>query len=422
MLDFKFIRENTDQVEENCRAKGARFDREEFARLDRDRRDLLRETEGLQARRNQLAKETGRAKGRGEDISALKKDAADVSARLKERADQLREAEERFQSFCLDIPNLIHPSVPVGKDEAGNRTVRAWGEKPDFDFTPRPHWELSGQNGSFDFERAARMSGSRFAVYLGSFARLERVLIQFMLDFHTRRNGYTEVLPPFLVNARSMTGTGNLPKFREDLYKIEDQDLYLVPTAEVPLTNLHAGEQLDPDSLPLNYVAHTPCFRSEAGSYGKDIRGIIRQHQFNKVELLKFTLPENSDTELEQLTANAEAVLQALGLHYRVRLLCSGDMSFTSAKTYDLEVWMPARQDYLEISSCSNFSDFQARRAGIRYRSRDKKRKGFVHTLNGSGLAVGRTVAAILENGQRKNGEIVIPAVLRGFFSGEEIL
>jgi seryl-tRNA synthetase len=308
----------------------------------------------------------------------------------------------------------------LGKEASENQVLRVWGEKKEFDFNPRPHWELGEINGFLDLPRAAKITGSRFALYFGSLARLERVLINFMLDIHTGENGYTEILPPFLVNEESLIGTGNLPKFREDLFKVEGHNLYLVPTAEVPLTNIHRGEILDGETLPVSYVAYTPCFRSEAGSHGKDVRGIIRQHQFNKVELLKFASAEQSHQELEKLTQDAEKILQKLDLHYRVVLLCSGDISFSSLKTYDIEVWMPARQGYVEISSCSNFGDFQARRAKIKYNSNGEKR--FVHTLNGSGLALGRTVAAILENYQTEDGRIEIPEILREYFPGRTAL
>lgn len=421
MLDINYIRNNINQVEENSKAKGVDFDKERFLNLDQKRKELLQSTEMLQAQKNKLAKKTGAAKRNGEDMAKHQEESKQISEGLKGQIDQLKTVKENFEDFCLNIPNIFHNSVPIGLSEKDNIFVRAFKEKPKFDFDPKPHWDVMGKKGSFDFKRAGKISGSRFCVYLGSYAKLERVLINFMVEFHTKTNNYTEVLPPFMVNAQSLVGTGNLPKFEEDLYKIKNHDLYLIPTAEVPLTNLHSNEILDPDLLTIKYTAYTPCFRSEAGSYGKDIRGVIRQHQFNKVELLKFTLPEDSFAELETLTLDAESILKALGLHYRVNLLCSSDMSFSSAKTYDIEVWMPARNDYVEVSSCSNFGDFQARRAKIRFKSKDKKRVGFVHTINGSGLAIGRTVAAILENYQQKDGRVKIPEVLAEFFKGENL-
>jgi seryl-tRNA synthetase len=349
-----------------------------------------------------------------QDTRALEEQTTVFNGEISGIEKELIEVEETFQDILLNIPNLMDDSVPVGKDESDNRVIREWGEKPDFNFTPRSHWELGEMNGFLDLPRAAKISGSRFALYFDTLARLERILIQFMLDIHTAENGYIEVMPPFLVNSDSLVGTGNLPKFKADLFKVEDHNLYLIPTAEVPLTNIHREEILLESELPKSYVAYTPCFRSEAGSHGKDVRGIIRQHQFNKVELLKFTTAENSNHALEQLTQHAETILQKLNLHYRVVVLCSADLSFSSRKTYDIEVWMPARGKYVEISSCSNFADFQARRAKIKYKT--DKGKPFVHTINGSGLAVGRTVAAIMENYQTDSGKIRIPDVLNRFF------
>jgi seryl-tRNA synthetase len=343
-----------------------------------------------------------------------------LSQRIKALDDELAEIEKQLQEILLFIPNMPHESVVVGKDEKDNPVVKVWGEKPSFNFEPKPHWDIGEQLGILDFERAAKMTGARFTLYWGAGAELERALINFMLDMHTTKHGYTEVLPPFIVNSSSLIGTGQLPKFKNDLFKLEDWDYYLVPTAEVPVTNIHAGEILEEDELPKYYTAYTPCFRSEAGSYGKDTRGLIRQHQFNKVELVKIVKPEDSYSELESLLANAEAILQALGLHYRVVSLCTGDLGFAASKTYDIEVWLPGQDTYREISSCSNFEDFQARRADIRFRRKGKKKTELVHTLNGSGLAVGRTVVAILENYQQEDGSVVIPEALRPYMKGKD--
>lgn len=419
MLDLNFLRNHVDLVKQKAEAKGNAFDGDQFVRLDNRRRRLITEVEELKSRKNKLARETGLLKRQNQDTGHLEKESVAISAQMADLEKELKTVEKEFQDFILNIPNVFHDSVPIGKDESDNVMVREWGEKPAFDFDAKPHWELGESSGFLDFPRASKIAGARFALYFRNIAKLERVLIQFMLDVHSGENGYTEVVPPFLVNDQSLIGTGNLPKFAEDLFKIKDHNLYLVPTAEVPLTNIYRDEILKEEELPKNFVAYTPCFRSEAGSYGKDVRGIIRQHQFNKVELLKFTTPDTSFDELEKLTANAESILQKLGLHYRVVVLCSRDLSFSSAKTYDLEVWMPSRSSYLEISSCSNFIDFQARRARIRYKSTSGK-KGFVHTLNGSGLAVGRTVAAIMENYQQPDGTIAIPGVLKPFFGGED--
>ena len=329
-------------------------------------------------------------------------------------------SKQQFREILLLIPNMPHESVVVGAGEKDNPVVRTWGERPVFDFTPGPHWEIGESLGILDFERAARMSGARFALYWRMGAALERALISFMLDIHTRKHGYTEVLPPFMVNSNSLLGTGQLPKFSEDLFKLEGHDLYLVPTAEVPVTNIHANEVLNEEDLPKYYAAFTPCFRSEAGSYGKDTRGLIRQHQFNKVELVKIVRPESSYEELERLLSNAEVILRELGIHYRVVMLCTGDTGFSSAKTYDIEVWLPGQNTYREISSCSNFEDFQARRANIRYRRKGQNKTELVHTLNGSGLAIGRTLVAVLENFQRADGTVVIPPVLRPYMGGAE--
>ena len=421
MLDTNFIRNNLELVRKKVEAKGVPFAEDRFSAMDLRRRQLLARSEELKSRKNKLAKETGFLKKSGAPTRELELQSIELSKQIADGEKELAALEAEFQEFLLSIPNLFHDSVPVGHDASANEMVREWGDKPAFDFAPRPHWELGEAAGELDFARAAKISGSRFTVYFDGLAKLERVLIQFMLDCHTNEHGYREVLPPFLVNDASLVGTGNLPKFKADLFKIEDYNLYLVPTAEVPLTNIHRDETLDEDQLPVKYVAYTPCFRSEAGSHGKDIRGLVRQHQFNKVELLKFTIPDHSYVELEELTADAESILRKLGLPFRTMALCSGDLSFSSAKTYDIEVWMPARAGYLEISSCSNFESFQARRAHIKYKGQDG-RKDYVHTLNGSGLAVGRTVAAIMENYQTADGRIRIPDALRPYFPGRDLL
>jgi len=421
MLDTNFVRNNLELVKKKVEAKGVPFADDRFSTMDLRRRQLLARSEDLKSRKNKLARETGFLKKSGAPTREMELQSIELSKQITDGEKDLAALEAEFHEFLLSIPNLFHDSVPVGRDAGANELVREWGDKPAFDFAPRPHWELGEAAGTLDFVRAAKISGSRFAVYFDGLAKLERVLLQFMLDVHTSEHGYREVLPPFLVNDVSLVGTGNLPKFKADLFKIEDYNLYLVPTAEVPLTNLHRDETLDEGQLPVKYVAFTPCFRSEAGSHGKDIRGLVRLHQFDKVELLKFTTPAQSYVELEELTANAEAILRKLGLPFRTVVLCSGDMSFSSAKTYDIEVWMPARNGYLEISSCSNFESFQARRARIKYRGKDGK-KDYVHTLNGSGLAIGRTVAAIMENYQTADGRIRVPDVLRPYFPGRDLL
>ena len=391
--------------------------------MEARRRRLIPELEGLKREQNAAGDQVARAKRQGQDASS-------IFAANKTRAQHIRQieievdqVEHQRSALLLTLPNLPHSSVPVGTTAEENQEVRRHGTLPTFDFDPKPHWELGAGLGILDFERATKMSGSRFAVLSGAGARLSRALINFMLDLHTREHGYTEIEPPFLVNSEALRGTGNLPKFEQDLFKIAgDWDLYLIPTAEVPLTNLHRGEILDGRLLPLFYTAYTPCFRSEAGSYGKDVRGLIRQHQFAKVEIVKFTTPDRSYDELEALTANAEEVLKRLGLPYRTVLLCTGDMGFASAKTYDIEVWLPSQQAYREISSCSNTEGFQARRANIKFRPQGTGKAEFVHTLNGSGLAVGRTIVAILENGQRKDGSVVLPEALRPYMGGLEVL
>lgn len=415
MLDMNFLRDNLDVVVEKSAAKGVRFDSSRFVEVDETRRKLISRSEQLRSEKKRITKEIGMMKRRHQDTRDLEEQTTVFNREISGIEKELVSVEGKFQEILLNIPNLIDDSVPIGKDESDNQVIREWGEKPRFEFKPRSHWELGEINGFLDLPRAAKISGSRFALYFDTLAKLERILINFMLDIHTEENGYTEVLPPFLVNSDSLIGTGNLPKFKADLFKVEDHNLYLIPTAEVPLTNIHREETLQGSELPKSYVAYTPCFRSEAGSHGKDVRGIIRQHQFNKVELLKFTAVEDSNHEHEQLTLHAETILQKLNLHYRVVVLCSADLSFSSRKTFDIEVWMPAREKFVEISSCSNFGDFQARRAKIKYKT--VKGKPFVHTINGSGLAVGRTVAAIMENYQVENGKIRIPDVLSRYFA-----
>ncbi len=417
MLDLKFVRENPEKVREAMELKGEWADLDLLLELDRERRDLLQKVEDLRQLRNRVSKEIGRA-GAGAEMAQKKEEMRRVSEEIKTLEQQLREIDSGMEQILLCIPNLPDPAVPPGKDEEDNVEVRTWGTPPSFAFSPRPHWEIGEMLDILDFPRAGKITGTRFALYRGAGARLERALVNFMLDLHTTQHGYKEIFPPFLVNAASMTGTGQLPKFAEDAFRVEGTDYYLIPTAEVPVTNLHRDEILDGAELPLYYVAYSACFRAEAGAHGRDTRGLIRQHQFNKVELVKFVKPEESMEELEKLVADAEKVLQLLGLPYRVVLICSGDLGFSAAKKYDLEVWMPAADRYREVSSCSNFLDFQARRAGIRYRPAPGQKTSFVHTLNGSGLAIGRTVAAILENFQQEDGSVLIPEVLRPYMGG----
>jgi seryl-tRNA synthetase len=421
MLDLAFVRDNLLQVEEMLRRRGqdpgvlARF-----RQIDERRRQLITQSETLKAERNRASEDIAKLKKAGQDASAQMAE----TKKLREQGDTLEkqatEIDQELRTLLAGIPNIPHESVPVGHSADDNKEVRKWGTPPEFSFTPKPHWELGEQLGVLDLERASKLSGARFAVYWDQGARLERALANFMIDLHTREHGYTEVLPPYMVNSASMYGTGQLPKFAEDLFKIEKHDLWLIPTAEVPLTNLYRDETLDLARLPLSITGYTPCFRSEAGSYGKDVRGIIRQHQFQKVELVKFTRPEESYAQHERLTRDAEMILQKLGLHYRVVLLCTGDMGAASAKTYDLEVWLPGQKLYREISSCSNFEAYQARRANIRYRPEGSKRSDYVHTLNGSGLAVGRTWLAVLENYQQADGSVVVPEALRPYMGGIE--
>lgn len=415
MLDLKFVRDNVDKVKQALANRHVQVDLDEFVALDERRRQLLAQVEQLKARRNSVSEEISRLKRVGQDAATLIAQMRGVSDEIKGLDDQVRTVEDALRQVLLRIPNIPSDAVPVGSDDTENKEVRRWGTPRSFTFAPRPHWDIGEDLGILDFERGRKVSGTRFTFYRDLGSRLERSVINFMLDLHTKEHGYTEFFPPFIVNGDSMTGTGQLPKFKEDMFKLEGLDYYLIPTAEVPITNLHRGEILDGTQLPLYYVAYSACFRAEAGAAGRDTRGLIRQHQFNKVELVKFTRPEESYAELEKLTHNAEHVLQLLGLPYRVVILCSGDLGFSSAQTYDLEVWLPAANTYREISSCSNFEDFQARRADIRFRREPKARPEFVHTLNGSGLAVGRTVAAILENYQQEDGSVAIPEVLQPY-------
>jgi seryl-tRNA synthetase len=421
MLDIRFVRESTDKVREALEKRGYEVSLDDFLAAEERRREILRKAEELRGRRNTVSEEIGRMKKQKEDASSLIAEMKGVSDEIKALDEQIRELDERTREFILGIPNIPDDSVPLGKDETENVEVKKWGEPREFDFKPLNHWDLGEMHDIIDFERASKIAGARFSMMKGPGAKLERALMNFMLDLNTEK-GYREVFPPVMVNAESMTGTGQLPKFQEELFQIKDPDhFYLIPTAEVPVTNIHRDEILKESDLPLYYTAYTPCFRREAGSYGKDTRGLIRQHQFNKVELVKFVKPEDSADELERLTADAEDILQKLGLPYRVLSLCTGDIGFSAAKTYDLEVWVPAQGVYREISSCSNFTDFQARRANIRFRREGKKGTEFVHTLNGSSLAIGRTVVAILENYQQKDGSIVIPEALRPYMGTDKI-
>jgi seryl-tRNA synthetase len=420
MLDAKFVLENLESVQNRLAARGPRISLEEFVRVSREKKDVLKKVEDLRAEKNRASEEVSRLKKAGQDASSLIADMRKVGDEIAGLDERLKAFEEELKTTLLNVPNIPHESVPVGRGAEDNREVRRFGDRPEFGFKPQAHWDVGEKLGILDFERAAKITGSRFALYFGAGARLERALIGFMIDMHTRERGFTEVLPPFIANAESLTGTGNLPKFKEDLFKLEGYDWYLIPTAEVPLTNIYRNEILDGAVLPIRFAAYTPCFRSEAGSYGKDVRGLIRQHQFNKVEMMIFSRPEGSFDELEYMTASAEEVLKRLGLHHRVVLLSTGDMGFASAKTYDLEVWMPGRDGFMEISSCSNCADFQARRSNIRFRREPKGKPEFVHTLNGSGLAVGRTVSAILENFQQADGSVVVPEALRPYMNGLE--
>jgi len=420
MLEIKFVRQNLQQIEKSLENRGETADLESFKHCDTQRKSLLLEIEDLRYRRNVVSEEIATMKRNKEDTDDLVAEMRQVADKIKELDQHLSENEDKINHILFRIPNLPHHSVPIGKDSSENPVINKVGNVPIFDFEPQPHWILGEKLKIFDFETASKITGARFPLYLGAGARLERALINFMLDIHTTEHGYKEILPPFIVNRDSMTGTGQLPKFEEDLFKLQGWDYFLVPTAEVPVTNIHKGEILDEEVLPILYTAYTPCFRSEAGSYGKDSRGLIRQHQFNKVELVKFTKPETSYDELETLLNNAEAILNYLEIPYQVINLCTGDLGFSAAKTYDIEVWMPAQGVYREISSCSNFESFQARRANIRFKRKGKKGTELVHTLNGSGLAVGRTVAALLENYQQADGSVIIPEALRPYMGGME--
>jgi len=418
MLDVKLLREDLARVAGRIATRGTQINWDAFVSLNRERRDALSNLERLKERKNRLSSEIGKVKKSRGDATSLMREVEEVSEAIRGGEGPLAELDARFEEFLLTLPNLPEPTVPIGTSAADNKEVRRWGSPPEFNFSAKNHWDIGEELGILDFARAAKIAGARFALYKDAGARLERALINFMLDLHTEKHGYREVLPPYLVNRDTMTGTGQLPKFEEDLFRVSEPDFFLIPTAEVPVTNIHRKEMLEREQLPIRYVAYTPCFRREAGSYGQDVRGLIRQHQFNKVELVKFTEPEHSYAELEKLLADAEAVLQQLQLPYRVVELCTGDLGFAAAKTYDLEVWLPGQTAYREISSCSNFEDFQARRAQIRYRKEAKGKPIFVHTLNGSGLAVGRTLVAVLENYQQKDGSVVIPEVLRFYMGG----
>ncbi len=422
MLDIRYVREHPDEVKKRLAIRGPAYNLDGVLELETKRRETTVEAEKLKARRNKASSEIPRLKKEGKPTDDLMAEMKEVSGRIKELDEAIRGIDEQLSERLLYLPNLLHESVPEGKNEKDNKEIRTWGKPPEFDFKPQSHWDIGEKLGILDFDRAARITGARFVLYKGAGARLERALINFMLDLQTGRHGYQEVIPPFIVNRESMTGTGQLPKFEDDLFRLKDNDWFLIPTAEVPVTNIHRDEILDEASLPVKYTAYTPCFRREAGSHGKDTRGLIRQHQFNKVELVKFARPEQSYEELEGLLGNAETVLKELELPYRVVLLCSGDTSFSAAKTYDIEVWLPGQSTYREISSCSNFESYQARRAGIRYRKEGAKKTEFVHTLNGSGLAVGRTLVAVLENYQREDGSVEIPKVLLPYMGGLEII
>ncbi len=418
MLDIKFLRQNIDFVKTRIAERGQDIDLDAFIRLDGKRRDILQEVEALRNERNAVSKQVGERKKRKEDAQDLISRMGEVSSRIRELEDGLKGTEESLQNLLMTIPNIPHESVVCGTSSEDNPVIRVWGEKPKFEFAPKPHWEIGEDLNILDFARGAKIAGARFTLYRGAGAMLERAIINFMLDLHITEHRYTEILPPFMANRESMTGTGQLPKFAEDLFKIENQEYYLIPTAEVPVTNIHRDEILDEKILPVYYVAYSPCFRAEAGSYGKDTRGLIRQHQFNKVEMVKFATPETSYDELEMLTLNAEEVLKRLKIPYRTVCLCTGDLGFSSAKTYDVEAWLPGQEAYREISSCSNFEDFQARRASIRFRRTSTGKLEFVHTLNGSGLAAGRTLVAVLENYQQADGSVVIPDALRPYMRG----
>jgi len=418
MLDIKYLRQNCDFVIGKMRERGQAMNLDRFIDLDAKRREVIREAEGLRSDRNTVSKRIGEKKKNSEDAAELIARMGDVSTRIKELDEMLKQTDEELQAILMTIPNIPHESVCRGRGAEDNPVVRVWGEKTRLSFEPRPHWEIGESLNILDFARGAKITGARFTLYRGLGARLERAIINFMLDLHTREHGYTEVLTPFMVNRESMTGTGQLPKFEEDLFRVDKGDYFLIPTAEVPVTNIHRDEILSEKELPVCYVAYSPCFRAEAGSYGKDTRGLIRQHQFNKVEMVKFSKPENSYEDLDKLTLNAEEVLKRLKIPYRVVSLCTADLGFSSAKTYDIEAWLPGQDAYREISSCSNFEEFQARRASIRFRREESGKVEFVHTMNGSGLAAGRTLVAVLENYQQADGSVVIPEALRPYMGG----
>ncbi|OPX90301.1 MAG: Serine--tRNA ligase [Pelotomaculum sp. PtaB.Bin104] len=420
MLDFKFVRGNSKIVQDALARRGSQVSLDEFFQIEEQRRDKLFVVEQMKSRRNVVSEEIGRLKKSGKEAKDMVLEMRELSQQIKERDEEIRSLEGELQEILLGIPNIPHETVPDGCGEADNAIVRMWGRPRHFHSEPKPHWDIGESLDILDFERGGKVTGTRFSFYKGLGARLERSVFNFMLDLHTTEHGYVEIFPPFMVNRDSMVGTGQLPKFAEDMFKLEGMEYYLIPTAEVPVTNLYRNEILDGEKLPIYHCAYSACFRAEAGAAGRDTRGLIRQHQFNKVELVKFCRPEESYAELEKLTSNAERVLQLLGLPYRVVALCTGDLGFSSAKTYDIEVWLPSSQGYREISSCSNFEDFQARRAGIRFRNQKGKAE-LVHTLNGSGLAVGRTVAAILENYQESDGTVTIPEVLRPYMGTDKI-
>ena len=423
MLDVKHLRANLEEVKAKLQHRGEDLnDLDKFEDLDKRRRELIVETEQLKSRRNEVSQEIAILKREKKDADALIKEMREVGDKIKGFDTELRTIEEELENIMLTIPNIPHESVPVGDSEDENVETRKWGEVRDFGFEPKPHWDIAADLGIIDFERAGKVTGSRFVFYKGLGARLERALASFMLDLHIEEHGYVEMLPPYMVNRTSMTGTGQLPKFEEDAFLIESEDYFLIPTAEVPVTNYHRDEILNGEELPINYAAYSACFRSEAGSAGRDTRGLIRQHQFNKVELVKFVKPEDSYEELEKLTGHAEKVLQLLGLPYRVLKMCTADLGFTAAKKYDLEVWIPSYETYREISSCSNFEAFQARRANIRFRREPGAKPEHVHTLNGSGLAIGRTIAAILENYQQEDGSVLIPEALQPYMGGKTVI
>ncbi|MEK5096092.1 serine--tRNA ligase [Bacillus sp. FSL W8-0848] len=423
MLDVKLLRANLQEIKQKLAHRGEDLtDFDQFEELDAKRRELIVKVEELKGKRNEVSQQVAALKREKKDADHLIKEMREVGEEIKTLDESLRTVEASLERIMLSIPNIPQESVPVGETEDDNVEVRKWGEVPEFSFEAKPHWEIADQLEILDFERAGKVTGSRFVFYKGLGARLERALFNFMLDLHVDEYGYTEVLPPYMVNRTSMTGTGQLPKFEEDAFKIREEDYFLIPTAEVPVTNMHRDEILAADELPINYAAFSACFRSEAGSAGRDTRGLIRQHQFNKVELVKFVKPEDSYEELEKLTNQAEKVLQLLGLPYRVMSMCTGDLGFTAAKKYDIEVWIPSQNTYREISSCSNFEAFQARRANIRFRREAKGKPEHVHTLNGSGLAVGRTVAALLENYQQEDGSVVIPEILRPYMGNREVI